>query len=302
MTVLQTQVPIISNPSGQELIAAVTERGAVIVNGFVSPEQLDTINSDCADDFIEYKNGNIFALKTGNTEIAYNIAAKSKTYVDSNIMNEEVYKTVFNLLRNDYEVYWGTEMKKHLTPPVLSSAYAIKTFPGFCDQPLHRGDAVDLHQHKSIKSWNSEENDKSKREAVLTSYLAGSDDISFLVILDSYCWDDNKKPEKSKATIITLKKGQILFLLGSTYFAYSGNIGPEAKLLYLTSFCRGIYRQEQNMFLTVPFEILRTYGEKTAKRIGYDMGNPFLGWVDLKDPLNLVFPETVSDGNPTDLN
>jgi ectoine hydroxylase-related dioxygenase (phytanoyl-CoA dioxygenase family) len=302
MTVPEPQVPIISRPNGQDLYAAVSERGAVIINGLVTPEQLDIIEAECADDFKEYKNGNIFGLKTGNTEIAYNIAAKSKTYVDSNIMNEEVYKAVFDLLRNDYEVYWGTELKKHLTPPVLSAAYAIKSLPGFANQPLHRGDSVDLHPHKVIKSWSSPENDRFGREALLTSYLAGSDNINIDLIWGSHCWDDGTKPEKSKATTITLKKGQTLFLLGSTYFSYSDNTHTEAKVLYLTSFSRGIYRQEQNMYLTIPFEILRGYGENVSRRLGYDMGNPFLGWVDLKDPLNLVFPERVTDGNPKDLN
>jgi hypothetical protein len=48
-TVPEQQVPTIPSPNGQDLYAAVTESGAVIINGLATPEQLDIIEADCAD-------------------------------------------------------------------------------------------------------------------------------------------------------------------------------------------------------------------------------------------------------------
>lgn len=294
-------IPTLIKPSSKELYDSITTYGAIIVEGVVSDKQLETIIEETSSDFKEYKKSNIFALNPNNLEIAFNTSCISKTLIDTQVMNEDIYGAISKLLRNDYEVYWGDEMKKHLTPPLVSSFYALKELPGFGKQPLHRGDSVNLVSHKAITSWDSPENDTKTREALFTTYLCGSDDVKFNLILGSHLWNDETKPESSLATTITLKKSQSLILLGSTYFSYADNEASE-KLIFITSFSRGIYRQEQNMFLTIPKEILRTYGEVAVKRLGYDLGNPFLGWVDLRTPLNIVFPERVTDANPEDLN
>lgn len=46
--------------------------------------------------------------------------------------------------------------------------------------------------------------------------------------------------------------------------------------------------QEENQYLVVPREKLLQYPEFVQRKIGYEISEPYLGWVHLADPLMFV--------------
>ncbi len=61
--------------------------------------------------------------------------------------------------------------------------------------------------------------------------------------------------------------------------------------MYSTFMTRGYLRQEENQYLVNPVEKVRELPENLQELVGYGLSKPFLGWVDLKDPMLWLHPE-----------
>jgi hypothetical protein len=55
--------------------------------------------------------------------------------------------------------------------------------------------------------------------------------------------------------------------------------------------------QEENIYLTCPLEKIRQYPIEVQKRPGYDLSHPFLGYVGLQTPLNMLHPDMQFNGD-----
>ena len=55
-----------------------------------------------------------------------------------------------------------------------------------------------------------------------------------------------------------------------------------------TSYNLGWLKQEEAQFLVNPPEVAKHYPERLQRLLGYQMHEPFLGWVDLQDPVVML--------------
>ena len=162
----------------------------------------------------------------------------------------------------------------------LSSAAAIAIGPGETMQALHRDDLVYPLAHPR------------EQQSVVTVIWALTDftaaNGATLVVPGSHRWDDARKPTPAEAAPAQMPRGSAVYILGSTYHAGGANNTdtPRAGLLY--GYCLGWLRQEQNQYLAVPPSIARTLPEPLQRLIGYAVHEPFLGWHDLQDPIELL--------------
>ena len=162
----------------------------------------------------------------------------------------------------------------------LSSAAAITIGPGETMQELHRDDLVYPFAHPS------------ERQSVVTVIWALTDftaaNGATLVIPGSHRWDDERKPALAEAVPAEMPRGSAVYILGSTYHAGGANRADEARSGLLYGYCLGWLRQEQNQYLAVPPDAARTLPEPLQRLIGYAVHEPFLGWHDLQDPIELL--------------
>ena len=162
----------------------------------------------------------------------------------------------------------------------LSSAAAITIGPGETMQELHRDDLVYPLAHPR------------EQQSVVTVIWALTDftaaNGATLVVPGSHRWDDERKPTLAEAAPAEMQRGSAVYILGSTYHAGGANRSdaPRSGLLY--GYCLGWLRQEQNQYLAVPPDIARTLPEPLQRLIGYAVHEPFLGWHDLQDPIELL--------------
>ena len=147
-------------------------------------------------------------------------------------------------------------------------------------QELHRDDLVYPLAHPS------------ERQSVVTVIWALNDfsaaNGATLVVPGSHRWDDERKPTLAEAVPAEMPRGSAVYILGSTYHAGGANRAGDARIGLLYGYCLGWLRQEQNQYLAVPPEIARTLPEALQRLIGYAVHEPFLGWHDLQDPIELL--------------
>lgn len=55
------------------------------------------------------------------------------------------------------------------------------------------------------------------------------------------------------------------------------------------------FKQEENQYLAVPIEKVRDYPVEIQRLIGYQVSQPFLGWLDLDDPRKAVVGDAWED-------
>lgn len=80
----------------------------------------------------------------------------------------------------------------------------------------------------------------------------------------------------------------------------SNTTEDEHRLVFSTFAVRGYLRQEENQFLAVPAEVVRSYDRDVQEFMGYCMSEPACGYVEQMDPIYHLRPELLTDGRPSD--
>jgi len=109
------------------------------------------------------------------------------------------------------------------------------------------------------------------------------------VIPGSHRWDDERAPKAEETVPAEMKKGSVLITLGATYHGGGDNDSEtEWRHAMYTSYNLGWLKQEEAQFLVNPPEVAKHYPERLQRLLGYQMHEPFLGWVDLQDPVVML--------------
>ena len=150
--------------------------------------------------------------------------------------------------------------------------------PGETAQELHRDDLMYPFSHPM------------ERIPHVTTFWALHDfteeNGATRVIPGSHQWDDERAPQADETVPAEMKKGSVLITLGATYHGGGdNNSSDEWRHAMYTSYNLGWLKQEEAQFLVNPPEVARHYPERLQRLLGYQMHRPFLGWVDLQDPV-----------------
>jgi len=171
---------------------------------------------------------------------------------------------------------------------------------------LHRDDYLHHNIHTEVPApWN-DERDKT-RESAVGLFVAGTNthraNGATRFIPGSHLWGNDRKtpPKESDTFYAELTKGDAFLMLASCFHGGSANTTTdEHRLVFGTFVTRGWLRQEENMYLAVPKEVVMSYPRKTQQMIGYFGAAPGCGLVDLMDPIYQLYPEELATANPGD--
>jgi ectoine hydroxylase-related dioxygenase (phytanoyl-CoA dioxygenase family) len=87
--------------------------------------------------------------------------------------------------------------------------------------------------------------------------------------------------------------GSVVFYTGSLYHGGGANRSEQVRYGLNLTYAVSWLRQEENQYLSVPFEIARTLDEPLLRLMGYARGAYALGYVDdLRDPLDVLRGES----------
>lgn len=82
--------------------------------------------------------------------------------------------------------------------------------------------------------------------------------------------------------------GDALIIIGSIWHGAGENISEERRNIYSLHMVRGTLRSDENQFLAIPREIVASYDPEVQALIGYSVSQPYLGYVEMDDPIKLL--------------
>lgn len=93
-----------------------------------------------------------------------------------------------------------------------------------------------------------------------------------------------------------MKKGSVLVYTGKTVHGAGANKSNAVRRALNIDYCVGWLRQEENQYLSVPIEMVRTFPEDLRNMLGYQLGGASVGYVrEFEEPQVALFPEQKGD-------
>lgn len=264
-----------------DIISEITERGAVIVDGFLSKETLRRFNSEI-EPHLERQDRGQFTVNEAVTNFhgpktrhLTGIAGLSETFVHE-ILLHPIYKAVGDhfLLPNcaSYQLNLG---------------HVLDRGPGSGDQALHRD-----HDNWPRALGQVFEHRQFASLLALSDYTA--DMGATRLVPGSHKWDIERRPEPEEIAVAEMNPGSAVIYLGSTLHAAGPNSTDKSRRGMHASFVLGWLRTEENMNLGIPKERLKSMPREAQELLAFGIhdgigrGEGFLGAVDNLSPIDLI--------------
>lgn len=165
---------------------------------------------------------------------------------------------------------------------LLSGTTTIDVGPGEAGQTLHADDvALDtvLHRPHAAMSitciW------------ALTDFTADNGATRFVPGSHAWAagpWDDDR-PTDVVIRAAEMSAGSVLVLHGSTWHGAGPNTTADQwRLGAWVQYCHGFIRQQQNPYVGIPLEVVRTFDPDLQRLCGYELYRGILGHVDGVSP------------------
>ena len=255
--------------------AILTEDGVIVVDNVVAPDIMDKVRAELApyiaatpvgpDDFAGRR-----TRRTGG------LIARSETFRDI-VQHPLVLATARGVLAH------SATIQLHLTQ-------VIGIGPGEPAQQIHRD------------QWAFDFFPFPKNYEVQCNTIWAMTDFTEAngatrIIPKSNHFEDKLELDGSTTEPAEMGKGSVLFYTGSLYHGAGANTSEETRCGINVTYCVSWLRQEENQYLSTPFDFARTLPVDLLKLMGYARGAYALGYVDDgRDPLSVLRPDLVSEG------
>jgi ectoine hydroxylase-related dioxygenase (phytanoyl-CoA dioxygenase family) len=105
----------------------------------------------------------------------------------------------------------------------------------------------------------------------------------------SHLWDDKLQIPHEDCEAAEMPAGSVFVYTGAVYHGGGANRSQATRYGLNLTYARSWLRQEENQYLSVPFEVARTLPDDLLRLIGYQRGAYALGYVDdVRDPLEVL--------------
>ncbi|KAH8804433.1 phytanoyl-CoA dioxygenase family protein [Xylogone sp. PMI_703] len=280
----------IDTTNTQEVVNALRQTGGCIIKGLVQKQHLDQIESDLRPylDADQPWQGKFYPKETRR---CCGLIGKSETFATEVVGSRLWLDVCDTLLTSTLNWNWiGDQNEVSKSLPQLSNTICFSIGPGASDQPLHRDD--DVHHHQRPASLTHE----IGRDVGIGLFVAGTETTKLngatRFIPGSHLWDYSEGPPNEAQTIYAeMEPGDAFIMLSGCFHGGSANKTEKERLVYSCFFTRGWMRQEENQYLANSIESLRNLPEWLQERVGFGLSKPFLGWVDLANPMHVLHPE-----------
>jgi ectoine hydroxylase-related dioxygenase (phytanoyl-CoA dioxygenase family) len=276
MTTLTTDVPrFAADTDADTLAAALRDHGVLIVERLASPDLCDRLASELqpwldqtptgADDFSGHTTRRTGALLTR--------APSSVELVGHPLVLDVVDRTLWER-KSTYQL--------HLTQ-------SIAIGPDSPAQMLHRDHWCfdffpiprDIHVEVST-IW------------ALTDFTEANG--ATRVVPDSHTTPDDHRYTHDETAAAEMPRGSVVMYLGSTVHGGGANTTDQVRIGINVDYILGIFRQEENQYLSYTLDEVRAMPERIQRLLGYQPGAYALGYIDGgRSPMTLLGHEA-ADG------
>ncbi|MFT5201806.1 MAG: ectoine hydroxylase-related dioxygenase (phytanoyl-CoA dioxygenase family) [Candidatus Aldehydirespiratoraceae bacterium] len=265
-----------------QITAALTEHGAVIIEDFLDPASVVAINAEVgpmvdADDPHSREFINPFIADFFGTKVQHlcGLASHSNAFVDE-VLLHPLYDAVCERVLGPNCADW-----------LLNVGHLLQRGPGAEQQFIHRDQDV----------WNFLPKPHPEVEVAsivaLTPFTA--ENGATRLVPGSNYWTGDRYPTDDELEIAEMPAGAAVIYLGSTFHAGGTNsTADERRRGFHISFVVGWLRTEENNVLATPPDVARTLPLRAQELIGYKAhdaiatGGGYLGVVDVRHPTELL--------------
>jgi len=242
---------------------ALMRDGYVTIERLLSGDTCNAIRAECRP-LLDAAGRNAF--EGFKTQRLYNVLAKTRIF-DDLIDHPRLLALLDRLFEPNY---------------LLSQAQAININPGEDAQQLHFDDSF----YKIPRP----------RPALAASAIWAIDDFTAengatAIIPGSHTWDAATLPKPEQTIPCVMPAGSLVVFLGTFWHGGGANRADKPRLAFTNQYCAPWLRTQENFFLEVPREIVRTLRPAIQSLLGYSVYPPFMGMVDSMHP-----KRTLEDG------
>jgi ectoine hydroxylase-related dioxygenase (phytanoyl-CoA dioxygenase family) len=115
------------------------------------------------------------------------------------------------------------------------------------------------------------------------------------IVPGSHLWPEARKPDPREIVAAEMPAGSVLLYNGAVFHGSGANRSRQPRTGCALQYSLAWLRQEENQYMAVPPELARTFPRPLQELIGYSLATASLGFVDRKDP-NEVLNGTAGDG------
>jgi len=261
--------------SGDDVAAALTADGAVIVDSVISSDFVNDLNAELRP-WMERTTPGPDSFSGKNTRRTGALVARSQKCREL-VMHPLALATCRKFLAH------ATSFQLHLTQ-------VIAIGPGEPGQTIHRD------------QWAFDFFGFPRGFEVQCNTIWAMTDFTELngatrVIPGSNRFDDKLRFTEEDTSAAEMTRGSVLFYSGSVYHGGGPNRSSETRVGINITYNLSWLRQEENQYLAVPLEVARTLPVELLRLMGYQRGAYALGYVgDLLDPIQIVRPDILAAG------
>lgn len=259
-----------SSVSSDTLCDLLERDGAVVVEDALTEGQLDRLNAEfeacvsATPPGIDLPDENMAAFFGQSTVRIDGLPAKSATFVEV-MLTPRLLAVADRFLLPNCAHY------------LLNTGQLIQIEPGETLQPLHRDE----------DAWSFFPNPKPHLQVeamyALSAFTAANG--ATRVVPGSHCWPRDREPRPPEIMQAEMPAGGALFYLGATLHGGGANRTRNAlRRGMFVGFVVGWLRTEENTFLSVPIEKVRTMPVRARKLLGYE-SHVAIGVVDVRSPM-----------------
>ncbi|MGC9962161.1 MAG: phytanoyl-CoA dioxygenase family protein [Acidimicrobiales bacterium] len=245
----------------EHLLAALTEEGYGVVEGFLPEERVVAARADL-DRILESTPYGRNDFEGHQTRRVYALFAKTRAF-DAAAVHPLVLG-VLDAVLCEYQ---------------LSAPVGICIGPGNPAQALHPDDATYpiARPHPELVV-----------NVMLPLVDFTADNGATRIVPGSHRWLD-RRPDPEEATVVPpLAAGSALFFLGSLWHGGGANHTAADRLGVILHYSAAWLRPVENHVLAVPTETVRRLEPRLQELLGYNIASPFTGYVDGRHPRRLL--------------
>ncbi len=267
-----------------ELLDALDEYGAVIVENFLPPAVVDSLNEEFdaliaaeanrQQGFVNPQIAGFFGDKVSHLA---GLAGKSPGFVRHVLLHPAYREICDHVLRPNCSDYQ------------LNIAHLMQREPGTEAQFIHRD------------GWVWKRLPPIDGEVQLASVIAlvdfTADNGATLLAPGSHRWTGDRYPGEEEIVPAVMKAGSAVIYLGNTFHGGGANTTPDSVRRGMhVSYCLGWLRTEQNQALATPLEVVRGLPARAQELLGFgvhddiEIGGGYLGTVELEAPIAALAP------------
>lgn len=192
----------------------------------------------------------------------------------------------------------GDKREQSVSSPQLNNTVVFSIGPGAYAQVLHRDDPVHHNVHPAAAEHHL------GRDTAIGFFLAGKKTTrangATRFVPGSHLWDYFLPPPSTddQSFYAELEPGDGFMVMAGCYHGGSANTtADEERLVYSTFSTRGYCRQEENQYLANDVEKVKQLPVWLQRFMGYSLSRPFMGWVDMDDPMRVINPDYHTEGD-----